>query len=89
MLANPNLGNTSFDNILWSLFQVWEIMTLEGWTENQMVLLVMKLLCNHLLSKVSNNGRSQLLGLALFLRERLYNRLFRNKLEQSHPQIVV
>jgi Ion transport protein len=31
-MENPNLGNTNFDNILYSLLQVFVVTTMEGWT---------------------------------------------------------
>jgi Ion transport protein len=33
MMDNPNLGNTNFDNILYSLLQVFVVTTMEGWTQ--------------------------------------------------------
>lgn len=33
MMANPNLGNSNFDNIFYSLMQVFVVTTMEGWTE--------------------------------------------------------
>lgn len=33
MMDNPNLGNSNFDNIMYSLIQVFVVTTMEGWTE--------------------------------------------------------
>lgn len=32
-IANPNFGVTNFDNILYSFLLVFQIVTLEGWSE--------------------------------------------------------
>ena len=33
MLDNPDYGNTGFDNILMSFMMVFQIVTLEGWSD--------------------------------------------------------
>lgn len=33
MMENPNFGNSNFDNIMYSLMQVFVVTTMEGWTE--------------------------------------------------------
>lgn len=30
--TNPSNGATNFDNILWSIMQVFQVVTMEGWT---------------------------------------------------------
>lgn len=39
MLKNPHQGITNFDNMLYSLLQVFQITTLEGWSDIQLMLI--------------------------------------------------
>lgn len=35
-MENPNLGTTNFDNVLYAILMVFQVITLEGWTTNIM-----------------------------------------------------
>lgn len=38
--TNPNMGFTSFDNFGWAFLSIFHILTLEGWTDNSMNLML-------------------------------------------------
>ena len=37
-LSNPNYGHTNFDNLLYSFVSVFQVVTLEGWTDIMLLL---------------------------------------------------